>query len=78
MLSRAEMTQRSSERAGSNMAEWADVAGEPGEMLPSLLWPEGDMSALREGGGGGSWAPPVSWYPSFSKLFFFVNDAWVN
>jgi hypothetical protein len=26
-------------------------------MLPSLLWPEGDIRALRDGGGGGRGAP---------------------
>ena len=61
MLSRADRTQRSSLRAGSKMPEWAGVAGEPGEMLPSLLWPDGDMSELRAGGGGGRGAPPASW-----------------
>ena len=61
MLSRADMTQRSSDRADSNMPEWAGVAGEPGEMLPSLLRPDGDMSVLKAGGGGGRGAPPASW-----------------
>ena len=70
MLSRADMEHLCSSWCRP-FSKWAKSAGEPGDILPSLLWLEGDISAAIEGGGGGR-DPPAASCMLFKDKKYFV------